>query len=288
MSSHPLSARSALTGQVALGGAGFSLPDVRHDDGAVAVIRAAADAGVRIFDSARAYAPLGDPLHNERLMARALAGRDDVTVATKGGHFRTGQDSWDVDNSPERLRRDVEDSLMALGTERIDLYYLHRADHPGPIGESVLVLRELRDAGKISRIGVSNVTVGQIDEAVGVAPVAAVQNHRSVAGRESSDVLRRCEELSIPFFAYSPLRGEATGPRVAERFPRTAAHAQQRGVSVQRLLLRGMLASSPVLSVVVGATRALTALDSAAVMSQPWDARLDAAFLDDLGEPDRA
>ena len=271
-----------MTGRIALGGAAFSLSDARDEDAAIRVIQAAADAGVGIFDTARAYAPLDEPMHNERLMSRALSGRDDIMVATKGGHFRTGQDSWGVDNSPGRLRRDVEDSLLALATDRIDLYYLHRADHPGPIGESIQVLGQLRDEGKISGIGISNVTADQIDEAIQVAPVAAVQNHHSVVGRESAEVLRRCEELSIPFFAYSPLRGEAVGPQAVDRFPGMAAEARERDVSLQRLLLRGLLASSPVLSVVVGSTRASTVRESAAAASEPWNARLDTVFRTDV------
>jgi pyridoxine 4-dehydrogenase len=267
-----------LTGQVALGGAQFSLPDVRDDDAAVEVVRVAAEAGVRVFDSARAYAPFGDPTHNESLLARALHGRTDVLVATKGGHFRSGPEEWDVDNSPDRLRRDVEDSLVALGVERLDLYYLHRADHPTPIARGVAALADLRDAGKIARIGISNVTVAQVDEALAVAPVAAVQNLHSAAHAESADVLRRCEQLGIPFFAYSPLRGVASGPVAARAFPRTAALATERGVSVQRLLLRGLLASSPVISVITGASRVPTAIDAAAAAIEPWDDDLAAAF----------
>jgi pyridoxine 4-dehydrogenase len=276
-----------LTGQVALGGATFSLVPGYPESSSVAVIRAAADAGVRIFDTARAYAPLGDPTHNEALFASALAGRDDVLVGTKGGHWRTGPREWDVDNSPARLRRDVDESLRAFGVDRLGLFYVHRADgrdrfrggtgDPPPVGEAVAALEELRRAGKIAAIGLSNATVAQLDEAVGVAPVAAVQNNRTV-GSADDDVLRRCEQLGVAFFAYAPLRGVATGEDTAVRFPAMAALAAERGVSVQRLLLRGLLASSPVLSVVVGAGREATAVDGAAVMTEPWDEQAQAAY----------
>jgi pyridoxine 4-dehydrogenase len=276
-----------LSGQVALGGATFSLVPGFPEERAVEVIRAAADAGVRIFDTARAYAPDGDPAHNEALFATALAGRGDVLIGTKGGHWRTGPREWDVDNSPERLRQDVDASLRALGVDRLGLFYVHRADgrdrfrggtgDPPPVGEAVTALDELRRAGKLAGIGLSNVTVAQLDEAVGIAPVAAVQNNRTV-GTAGDDVLRRCEELGIPFFAYAPLRGVATGDDVAARFPALAALAAERGVSVQRLLLRGLLASSPVLSVVVGAGREQTAVDSAAAMAEPWDDEAQSAY----------
>jgi pyridoxine 4-dehydrogenase len=276
-----------LSGQVALGGATFSLVPDFPEERAVEVIRAAADAGVRIFDTARAYAPDGDPTHNEALFAAALAGRDDVLIGTKGGHFRTGPREWDVDNSPARLRQDVDTSLRALGVDRLGLFYVHRADGrerfrggtgaPPPVGEAVAALDRLRQAGTIAGIGLSNVTAAQLDEAVGVAPVAAVQNNLTV-GTADDAVLRRCQELGIPFFAYAPLRSVALGEGTAARFPATAALAAERGVSVQRLLLRGLLASSPVLSVVVGAGREATAVDSAAAMTDPWDDEAQAAY----------
>lgn len=280
-----------LTGQVALGGGRFSLADQRDDGAATAVIRAAAEGGVRIFDSARAYAPVDDPTHNETLLARALAGYEDVIIGTKGGHFRTGARSWDVDNSPERLRQDVELSLRALGVEQIGLYYLHRADGRAvyrqesprrePIGASIAALEDLRREGKIARIGISNITPEQLDEAVAVAPIAAVQNRHTAVQADSAEVLRCCEERNIAFFAYSPLRSGGTGEDAALRFPRLNALAERRGVSLQRLLLRALLASSPQLSVVVGAGRIATAVDSAAAVDEPWDSDAETAFRQD-------
>jgi hypothetical protein len=95
-------------------------------------------------------------------------------------------------------------------------------------------------------------------------------------------VLRRCEQLDIPYFAYAPLRGPATAVDAQERFPATAAIVRERGVSLQRLLLRGLLGCSPVLSVVVGAGRTATAIDSAAAMTEAWDADTHAAYAADL------
>ncbi|WP_371661850.1 aldo/keto reductase [Streptomyces sp. NBC_00280] len=270
-----------LVGQVALGGATFSIGPDRERSRDIATIRAAADAGIRIFDSARAYAPVNDPQHNEELFAEALKGRSDVLVATKGGHFRTGQETWDVDNSAARLRRDVDTSLVALGVERIGLYYLHRADASSSIGESVSTLDALRREGKIGRIGLSNVTASQLEEARHITSIDAVQNRHGVADTESAEVLRLCEKLNIPFFAYSPLRRDDGRP-YADGFPRLSALAADRGIPPARLLLRALLESSPVLSVVSGASRAESAMDSAAALTEVWDEELKSAWQKDV------
>ena len=118
-----------LRGQLVLGTATLGLhAAMRSRDGDIATIRAAYEAGIRAFDTARVYSPVGDPLYAESLLADALYGLDDLVVMTKGGHFRTPDGGFGVDNSPARLRQDVEDSLRALRTDRIDLYLLHPAD----------------------------------------------------------------------------------------------------------------------------------------------------------------
>ena len=201
-----------LCGQVALGGADFSLRDERDDVVAIATIRAAADAGIRIFDSGRAYATVDDPFHNERLFAAALAGRDDVLIATKGGHWRAGVAEWAVDNSPDRLRRDVDDSLRSLSLDRLGLYYVHRADAEGvPLGESIGALDQLRREGKITGIGVSNVTRSQLDDLEDPTLIVAVQNRFGVGATHRREVIDWCEMNGVTFFAYSPLGGADLG-----------------------------------------------------------------------------
>ncbi|MBK4347108.1 aldo/keto reductase [Lacisediminihabitans changchengi] len=273
-----------LTGQVALGGAGFSIMPQLDDARAIATIRAGYDAGIRIFDSARAYAPADDPLHNERLFRTALDGRPDVVVATKGGHYRERTGEWRIDNRPDRLRRDIEDSIRALDTRPIGLYFLHRADAQASIGEAVAALDDARRDGLIDGIGISNVTIEQLDEATAIAPISAVQNRHSALLRESDAVLARCEQLAIPFFAYSPLSGIGAGAELARRLPNLAALAAERGVSVQRMAIASLLASSPYLSVVVGAGRPATAKDSAAAVSEAWGDREREALELDQGE----
>ena len=275
---------SDLTGRIALGGAGFSIPADRDDDAAVAVIRAAYAAGVRIFDSARAYAPVGEPLHNELLFRRALVGRDDAVIGTKGGHWRAGTDDWRVDNRAARLREDVDDSLRALGVDRLPLYYVHRVDlDTVPVEDSVQTLDDIRRAGKIDRIGISNVTADQVRAAAETAPIAAVQNRLSVREVRDAEVLAEAERLGIAVFGYSPLRATATAPGLAAALPRLAALADDRGVPLERLALRGLLASSPVVSLIVGAGRVATAREAAAAELEPWDDELATAYAADRG-----
>ncbi|MEQ7123696.1 aldo/keto reductase [Actinopolymorpha sp. B11F2] len=267
---------TALVGRVALGVAGFSFaPRDRSAD--LATIRSGIDAGTAILDTARAYAHVDAPWYGEELAAEAARGTS-VIVGTKGGHSRTGATSWDADISERRIRSDVETSLRVFGGEYLDLYYLHRVDlAEQPVEEGVSALASLRDEGKLARIGLSNVSIGALERATAVARIDAVQNHHSSMGRESADVLAWCEANDVPFFAYSPVRSSA-----AAQAPRLADMANARGVSLQRLQLRALLASSPVLSVVSGATRPETVLDSLAAESEPWDDDLEAAYTADL------
>jgi pyridoxine 4-dehydrogenase len=265
-----------LVGRVALGVAGFSFaPRDRSVD--LATIRAGIAAGTAILDTARAYAQVDAPLYGEELAADAARGTG-VIVGTKGGHSRIGESAWDADISPQRIRSDVETSLRVFGRERLDLYYLHRVDlAEQPVEEGVSALAELRAEGKLARVGLSNVSVADLERAAAIARIDAVQNHHSAVGRESRDVLAWCEANEVPFFAYSPLR-----PSTAAPSPHLAALAEERGVSLQRLQLRALLASSPVLSVVSGATRPQTVLDSLAAESEPWDDLLASAYAADL------
>jgi aryl-alcohol dehydrogenase-like predicted oxidoreductase len=214
-------------------------------------------------------------LYGEELAAEAAQGTN-VIVGTKGGHSRINETTWDADISARRIRSDVETSLRVFG--RLDLYYLHRVDlAEQPVEEGVAALSSLRDEGKLARIGLSNVTVAALERAVAVARIDAVQNLHSAMGRESTDVLAWCEANEVPFFAYSPLRSSAAVPS-----PHLMAIAATRGVSLQRLHLRALLASSPMLSVISGATRPETVLDSLAAESEPWDEALEAAYTADL------
>ena len=263
-----------LVGRVALGVAALSF-DPRDRSADLATIRAGIAAGTAIIDTARAYARVDAPLYGEELAAEAVRGTSAI-VGTKGGHSRTSATTWDADISAPRIRADVETSLRVFGGEQLDLYYLHRVDlAEQPVEEGVSALAALRDEGKVARIGLSNVDVPALERAAAVTRIDAVQNQHSAMGRESRDVLAWCEANEVPFFAYSPLRHSAATSQLA-------AMADARGVSVQRLQLRALLSSSPVLSVVSGATRPETVLDSLAAESEPWDEDLQAAYAADL------
>ena len=179
----------------------------RDDAESVRVIREALDSGVGLLDTAALY---GDG-HNERLVGRAVAGRQDgVVVATKGGLVVDDLATKSIhrDGRPEALRRHVEGSLERLGVERIDLYYLHRVDPDVPLEESWGALAELVAEGKLARIGLSEVTVAQAAAAHAVHPVAAIQSELSVWTRD-------------------PLGGEAPGDAGA----RMGAGASRAGTS---------------------------------------------------------
>lgn len=258
-----------LNHRVALGGAGYSLYEERDDQAAIATIAAAYDAGIRVFDTARAYATVTDSQHNESLFARALVGREGTTVMTKGGHFRTGPRDWAVDNSPSRLRQDVDDSRRALGVECLDLFFVHRVDGGIDLPEVMGALDELRREGHIAHIGLSNVTVAELAQAQTMAPVAAVQNRYTI-GVDSELMVHRFASSGVAFFAYSPFGGPGAVGTLVKRFPRLSDVAHQHGISLQRLLLRGILATSPCASVVVGAGQPLTAIDAAAAEVEQW------------------
>lgn len=268
-------------GLIGLGAMPLSIERRPDEARAFATIHAALDAGVTLIDTADSYHWHADERgHNEELIARALAayGGDTsaVLVATKGGRGRPGDGSWTVNGAPEYLKRACEESLGRLGGEAIGLYQLHKPDPLVPFAESVGALRELLDAGTIRMAGVSNVDAAQIrqaDEILG-GRLASVQNEYSPAVRDSEAELRLCDELGIAFLPWSPLggisRSSLDGPAAAAPAaapPYAAFHevARDRGVSPQRVALAWLLAKSPVVVPIPGASRPGTIRDSAAV-----------------------
>src|ERR687890_2713172 len=202
---------------IGLGGMPMSLSSRPPEEQSIRTIHAALDAGVNLIDTADAYCVDDtDVGHNERLIAKALRGRrDDVIVATKGGHTRTADGAWELDGSPEYVKRACEASLKALETDRIDLYQFHRPDPDVPYAETIGAFKELQDEGKVRWIGISNADVEQIEEACSIADVVAVQNQLSL---EFTSPIRKgevaeCERRGIAFLPWSPLGGI---PKAAE------------------------------------------------------------------------
>tara|TARA_B100000378_G_scaffold213022_1_gene176081 strand:- start:249 stop:1160 length:912 start_codon:yes stop_codon:yes gene_type:complete len=181
------------------------------DAQSLAVLDRAYELGVRMFDTADMY---GNG-HNEALLAQFLKqGRADAFVATKFGiRKQPGEYARTIDNSPDYIGQACDASLKRLGVERIDLYYVHRAEAGRDIEDTMGVLADLVAAGKIARIGLSEVSAETLRRAHAVYPVAAVQSEYSLTTRDmEADILPTCRELGVAFVAYSPLgRGLLSG-----------------------------------------------------------------------------
>jgi aryl-alcohol dehydrogenase-like predicted oxidoreductase len=183
---------------------------VRNDAEARATLLAAVDRGVNHLDTASSY-QLGE---NERFVGAAIRDRrSDVFLASKYGITRTADGTVVIDNKPDSLRRAVAGSLERLGTDHIDLYYLHRIDRTVPIEESVGALAALVREGKIRYIGLSECGIETLRRACAVHPIAAVQNEYSLWTRDSeAGMLAACRELGVALVAFSPLgRGFLAG-----------------------------------------------------------------------------
>ncbi|MEU8890007.1 aldo/keto reductase [Streptomyces sp. NPDC048442] len=200
-------------GRIGLGTMGMSFgydPNGRDDDTSVQVIHRAIELGVTLLDTADVYGPFT----NEELVGRAVAGRrDEVVLSTKGGQTVDDHGIHPNAGRPEQLRDAVDASLKRLGTDFIDLYFIHRIDPTVPLEESWGALAELVSAGKLRALGLSEVSLEEIRRAEAVHPVSAVQSEASLFTRRSlSEVLPYCEERGISFMPYSPLgRGVLAG-----------------------------------------------------------------------------
>jgi aryl-alcohol dehydrogenase-like predicted oxidoreductase len=250
-----------------LGGALWSLGESVDKARTINTIHAAIDAGVTLIDTAHVYTTRDEEAHNERLIAEALACHPNgysVHVATKGGHFRAG-DEFPIDGRPETIRHHCESSLRALGVECIWLYQLHMPDPSVPLADSVAALAQLRSEGKIALAGLSNVSVSQLEEALRIVDIASVQNAFSPGMRERG-VLEFSSSHGIAYLAYEPLGGPGEARKLEKAFPPFAAVASARGVSVQQVVLAWELAQSAALIPIVGSSRPETAVDSAAVL----------------------
>ena len=254
-------------GRIGLGTAPLAFSGRPVDDG-VDVILTALDSGVRLIDTALAYTRPGIESFAEAVVAGALRQRrgEQPVVATKGGHWRDGDD-FPVDGRPATLRRHCEISLRTLGVERIDLYQLHHVDPDVPLAESVGALAGLHDEGKVGAIGLSNVTIAQLQEARTVASIATVQNRLSFAVRDDLPTLEYCTREGIRYLAYMPLGGP--GAIAGDAFAPLRSLAARTGTTAHRLALAWVLAQSDAVVALVGATRPASIRDSAAAVPLP-------------------
>ena len=245
----------------------LSTDESRDEQLALETIAAAAGAGVTVFDTARAYgrgeAELG---HNERLLAHALrscGAEGKARVVTKGGMARAGG-AWAPDGRAKAIRADCEASLDALDGLPLDLYLIHAPDPRTPWRTSLRALTRLVDEGIVKRVGVSNVNRAQLDEALELAPISAVQVALSVFDDRAlrGGVVERCAESGVTVIAHSPLGG----PRRAKSLARQAALADvadARGATPAEVALAWLLDLSPALVAIPGARRPETARSAA-------------------------
>ncbi|MFF6787335.1 oxidoreductase [Streptomyces sp. NPDC012510] len=212
---------------------------------AVRVLRRAVELGVTFIDTADSYGPFtAEQLIREALHPYA----DDLVIATKGGLTRQGPGEWRPVGRPEYLRQQVELSLRHLGLERIDLYQLHRIDPQVPLADQLGALAELRDAGKIRHIGLSEVSVAELEQARAITEIASVQNMYNLAERKSEDVLDYAEANGIGFIPWFPI---ATGQLAKPGGPLDTV-AKEYDATPSQLALAWLLRRSPALLPIPG------------------------------------
>jgi aryl-alcohol dehydrogenase-like predicted oxidoreductase len=212
---------------------------------AIRVVRRAVELGVNFIDTADSYGPF----MSEEIIAEALhpypAG---LVIATKGGFDRPGPDQWVENGKPEHLRSACEGSLRRLRLDRIDLYQLHRIDPKVPAEDQIGTLKDLQAQGKIKHIGLSEVSVRQIQHAQTLAPIVSVQNRYSLADRGSEDVLEFCEREKIGFIPWFPLAaGQLSGADSS-----VSRAAAQLKATPSQVALAWLLARSPVILPIPG------------------------------------
>jgi aryl-alcohol dehydrogenase-like predicted oxidoreductase len=182
--------------------------------GAIALLRRVVELGINLIDTADSYGP--DV--SELLIAEALYPYPkDLVISTKGGLLRTGPNGWPLDGRPAHLREALEGSLRRLRLDQIDLYQFHRPDPNVPFEDSVGAIAKMREEGKIRHVGLSNVTLDELERAQSIVPIVTVQNHYNLAKRQSErmtvtdseQMIDTCAQQGIGFLPWSPL---TTGP----------------------------------------------------------------------------
>jgi pyridoxine 4-dehydrogenase len=236
------------------------------------VLRRAVELGINFIDTADSYGPGV----SEEIIAEALHPYPDgLIIATKAGFDRSGPNQWQENGKPEHLRAACAGSLKRLRLERIDLFQLHRIDPKVPAEDQLGTLKDLQSEGKIKHIGLSEVSVAQIEHARTIVPVVTVQNRYSLADQSAEEVLEYCERAKIGFIPWFPLAaGKLSGPDNAlQRL------AEQNGISTSQLALAWLLWRSPVLLPIPGTSSVKHLEENVAAAS----VKLDGNRLRELG-----
>lgn len=232
----------------------------KDPDEAVRVLRRAVELGVNLIDTADSYGPVVA----EQLIEKALRPyTDDLVIATKAGLTRQGPNAWVPLGRPAYLRQQAELSLRNLGVEQIGLFQLHRIDPQVPLEDQVGELKKLQDEGKIRHIGLSEVSVEEIEAASEIATIATVQNMYNLANRSAEDLLRWSEERGVGFIPWFPL---ATGELAKPGSPLTEI-ARAKGATPSQLALAWLLKRSPVLLPIPGTSSVVHLEDNMAAAS---------------------
>jgi aryl-alcohol dehydrogenase-like predicted oxidoreductase len=214
----------------------------------IRVLRRAVELGVNFIDTADSYGPEV----SERLIAEALHPYPEgLVIATKAGFERPGPDKWVVNGDPAYLRRQCESSLRRLKVDRIDLFQLHRIDRKVPADEQFGVLADMQDEGMIRHVGLSEVTVEQLEEALDTLDIVTVQNRYNLVDRDYEDVLDHCEREGIGFIPWYPL---LTG-KLAENDGPLARAAERLDATPAQIALAWLLARSPVMLPIPGTSK---------------------------------
>ena len=244
---------------------------VDHREQAIATIHHAIDLGITLLDTANVYSPTWDTFgHNETLVAEAMrtySGSADISkvvIATKGGIIKPAENVVERDGTREGLLKACEASLKRLNTSSIELYQFHRHDPSVTYTEQMLSLKALKDAGMVRRIGLSNAQGPELAVALEIlggpndGGVVSIQNEYSPRYRGEQDVLDKCSELGIAFLPWSPLGGAAQAGEVGSRYSDFASVATEVGATAQEVVLAWLLALTPVMIPIPGATKLAT------------------------------
>jgi aryl-alcohol dehydrogenase-like predicted oxidoreductase len=208
------------------------------------VLRRAYELGANFFDTAESYGPH----YSEIAIADAMHPYPkDLVIGTKCGLVRPKPSRWDEDGRPEKLRRDLEGSLKRLKLERIDVYQLHAPDPKVPFEDQVGALAAFQREGKVRHVGLSNVTVKELEQARKIVPIVSVQNRYNIGDRHSDDVLNACERDGIAFLPWYPL-----GDGAALRAAKVKALANRLGATPAQVALAWLLKRSPAILPIPG------------------------------------
>ena len=233
-------------GAMRIVGKGVWGPPADRDE-CVRVLRRAVELGVNFFDTADSYGPY----ISEEIIREALHPYDGLVIATKAGFLRTGPDIWIEMGYPSYLRQECEMSLRRLGVDTIDLFQLHRVDRKWPLADQVGELLKLKNEGKIRHIGLSEITVDQLNEAQQITQIVSVQNMYNLTVRKSESLLDAATEQGVGFIPYFPL---AAGPLAAPDGPLQRI-AVNHDATPSQLALAWLLKRSPVMLPIPGTSK---------------------------------